>query len=145
MKFIIASFLLITAFSTHASDTSAADSSLSILPIGQYHGKTDAGVDCSVIVNEVNYPDKVITVTAIDNRLKVFKIINEGVGFLFRPYKSEFIQTERYYVTSDRTSYVDNIIRTVSAGERSLYVTVAQERTVNRDFSVKAVECVVNY
>lgn len=148
MKSILALVLLMTtvfAYTAQASDAPAASALLSILPVGQYYGVNDEGVNCSIIVNEGNFPDKVISVTAIDDKLKVFKIINENVDFLFRAHKAEFIQSERHYVSSDRTAYVDNILRTINADNRRLYVVVSQVRTVNRDVTNHTVECVINY
>lgn len=148
MKNILALVLTMStvfASAVQSSEAPATSALLSILPVGEYYGKNDEGVQCRVIVNESNYPDKVITVTAIADKLKVFKIINKDVSFLFRAHRSEFIQSERHYVSSDRTAYVDNIVRTVIAGDRLLFVVVAQSRTVNRDVSTHSVECVVNY
>lgn len=144
MKRFIAAAFLMTTFSAFGYGPSAVDTMLSILPLGTYTGTTDSGEACSVTVNEVNYPEKRIAVTVENNTNRVFKVIADGSEFAFKSYKSEFIQSERFYVNSDRSSYVDRIVRTVSAGDNRLYVVVANESTVNRDVSVEAAECVVN-
>jgi hypothetical protein len=145
MKSLIGTLFLITTFSAFGSDLGAVDSMLSILPIGTHIGQTDAGDRCSVVVNEVNFPDKVISITAIDNKNKVFKIIADGSDFLFRAHKSEFIQTDRFYVNANRNSYVERVIRTFRTGHNRLYVAVAHETTVNREVSTESVECVVSF
>ncbi|MBC7713585.1 MAG: hypothetical protein H7177_09610 [Rhizobacter sp.] len=144
MKALIAAALMIVSVSTFSAETGAVDSLLSVLPIGTYQGQDDAGNSCNVVVNDVNYPAKVLSITVSNNKSTIFKILNEGSEFLFRAYKKEFIQTDRQYVDSSRNSYVDRIIRTVIAGDNTLYVVVANEITVNRDRTVESVECVVN-
>lgn len=143
MKSLIAMALLVASFSTFAGESGSVDSFLSVLPLGKHQGSDDRGQSCSVTVTEANFPAKDISVTVENNKSRIFKIINDGSEFLFRAYKKEFIQTDRYYVDSTRNSYVDRIIRTVIAGENSLYVVVANETTVNRERVVEMVECVV--
>lgn len=143
MKSLIAAALLMVSFSTFAAEGSV-DSFLSVLPFGVHTGVDDKGQACKVSVSEANFPAKAISVQAENDKLKVFKMINDGSEFLFRAYKKEFIQTDRYYVDATRNSYVERIVRTVIAGENRLYVVVANEITVNRDRKVELVECVVN-
>lgn len=144
MKSLIATALLIASFSTFAGEASSVDSLLSVLPLGKHEGIDDRAQACSVSVTEANFPAKAISVTVENNKTKIFKTITDGSEFLFRAYKKEFIQTDRYYVDSTRSSYVDRIIRTVIAGDNSLYVVVANETTVNRERVVEMIECVVN-
>jgi hypothetical protein len=144
MKSFIAIALLMTTFSAFGNNLNAVDSFLSVLPLGNYTGATDSGEFCSITVNEVNYPEKKIAVTVANSSTRVFKLIADRSDFFFKAYKSEFIQTERFYVNADRNSYVDRVIRTVSAGANRLYVVVAHESTVNREVSVESAECVIN-
>ncbi|MBC7430128.1 MAG: hypothetical protein H7336_16050 [Bacteriovorax sp.] len=143
MKALIAAVLMIVSVSTFSAEMGSVDSLLSVLPVGSYQGQDDAGNACNVIVNDVNYPAKALSITVSNNKSTIFKIINDGSEFLFRAYKKEFIQTERQYVDSTRSSYVDRIIRTVIGGDNTLYVVVANELTVNRDRTVESVECVI--
>lgn len=144
MKSLIASALMIMSISSFGAELGSVDSFLSVLPLGTYSGKNDQGVECSISVREVNYPDKTIVVVGSNAKSKVSKVIKDGSEFLFRAYKQEFIQTDRIYVDASRNSYVDKIVRTVNAGDNRLYVVVANETTVNRDRTVESVECVVN-
>lgn len=144
MKSLIATALLLASFSTFAAEEGSVDSFLSVLPMGTHTGTDDLGRACQVTVSEANFPAKSISVQAENDKLKIFKVINDGSEFLFRAYKKEFIQTDRYYVDATRNSYVERIVRTVLAGDNRLYVVVANEITVNRDRKVELVECVVN-
>ncbi|AUN97249.1 hypothetical protein DOM21_15410 [Bacteriovorax stolpii] len=143
MKSLIATALLLASVSTFAAE-SAVDTFLSVLPLGSHSGVDDKGNACKVTVSEANFPAKAISVQAENADLKIFKVINDASEFMFRGYKKEFIQTDRYYVDSTRNSYVDRVVRTVVAGDELLYVVVANEITVNRDRKVELVECVVN-
>ena len=144
MKSLIAAALMIVSISSHANELGSVDSFLSVLPVGEYKGHDDKGAACAITVNEVNFPEKAISVTAVNDKNKVYKVIKDGSEFLFRAYKQEFIQVNRYYVDASRNSYVERIVRTVNAGDNRLYVVVAIETTVNRDRTVEAVECIVN-
>lgn len=144
MKTLIAVALIIVSFSTFSNDLGSVDSLLSVIPAGVYAGTDDKGAACNVSVSEVNFPAKALSVTLSNDKAKIFKIINDGSEFLFKAYKQEFIQTERQFVDATRTSYIDRILRTVNAGDKRLYVVVANEITINRDRTVEAIECVVD-
>lgn len=144
MKTLIAAALMIVSISSFGSELGSVDSFLSVLPVGHYDGRDDKGVECSVSVTEVNFPAKALLITATNDSGKSFKMIKDGSEFLFRGYKQEFIQTDRYYVDASRQSFVEKIVRTVNAGINRLYVVVARETTINRERTVEAVECVVN-
>lgn len=144
MKTLIAAALMMVSISSFSAELGSVDSFLSVLPVGEYSGRDDKGVDCKVAVTEVNFPAKVILVQVSNNEHKTFKMIKDGSEFLFRAYKQEFIQTDRYYVDASRNSFVERIVRTVNAGANRLYVVVARETTVNREKTAEVVECVVN-
>jgi len=141
---IISSFICsLSAFGADAN-LGSVDSLLSVLPLGSYQGTNDSGEGCNVTVSEVNYPSKSVLVIASNAQNRVFKNVMDGSEFVFRAYKKEFIQSDRYYVDSTRTSYVDRVLRTVNADEGKLYVVVANEVTISRDLTIEAVECVVS-
>lgn len=144
MKTLIAAALMMVSVSTFANERSSVDSFLSVLPVGQYAGKDDQGVECSVAVNEVNFPAKAILVTGENAKNKVTKVVKEGSEFFFRAYKKEFIQTDRYYVDASRNAYFEKIVRTLNAGENLLYVVTAIETNINGNRSTEKVECVVS-
>ena len=144
MKSLIAAALMMVSFSTFSTETSSVDTLLSVLPLGTHKGMDDLKTECTVSVNEVNFPAKVISVTIENENGKIFKIVNDGSEFVFRGYKKEFIQTDRQYVDASRNSYVERVIRTVSAGADRLFVVVANELTIDRELSVESIECVVN-
>ena len=144
MKSLVAAALMISALSAFGSEMGSVDSFLSVLPIGSYYGKDDQGVSCSISVNESNFPEKSITVSASNNNNSIFKKIVDGSEFRLRAYKIEFIQTERSYVDASRGSYIDRIVRTTSAGDNRLYVVVGNVVTDNRDVRSESVECVIN-
>lgn len=143
MKSLIATALLFASFSTYAQEAGSVDSFLSVLPLGVHQGQDERSLDCTVKVTEANFPAKAISVSIENNKSKIFKTIQDGSEFLFRPYKQEFIQADRYYIDSTRSSYVERIIRTVKAGDKSLYIVVANETTVNRETFVEMVDCIV--
>jgi hypothetical protein len=144
MKVLIAVALMIVSVSAFSAGMGAVDSLTSVLPVGSYQGKDDAGNSCRVVVNDVNFPAKTLTVTVSNDKLTIFKIINDGSEFLFRAYKKEFIQTERQYIDVSNNSFIDRIIRTTMVGDNTLYVVVSNELTENTQRTVKSVECVVN-
>jgi hypothetical protein len=135
---------MLFSVSTFSMEMGSVDSLLSVLPIGSYTGIDDAGAFCSIEVDEVNFPMKSLVVTASNQNASIFKTINDGSEFLFRVYNKEFIQVDRQYVDSTRSSYIERIIRTVIAGDKKLYVVVANELTMNRSSSVEIIDCVIN-
>ena len=143
MKRFIACVCLLSSITAFGYELNAVDAVLSVLPVGIYQGKNDLDIDCTVSVYTVNFPDNAIAVTVTDNKTRLFKVVNANSEFRFRAYKSEFIQTERFYVDANRNAYVDRILRTVDAGEGRLYVVVGHESTVNRDVRQETAECVV--
>ena len=143
MKTFIAAALMIVSISSFGAELGSVDSFLSVLPVGSYNGRDDKGVDCTVSVTEVNFPEKALLVTATNNEHRAFKGIKDGSEFSFKAYKQEFIQTDRYYVDASRNSFVEKIVRTVNAGANRLYVVVARETTINRERTAEVVECVV--
>jgi hypothetical protein len=144
MKKLITAALMMVSISSFGNELGSVDSFLSVLPLGNYSGRDDKGVMCSVLVSEVNFPAKALLITASSNQNTSFKVIKDGSEFAFRAYKQEFIQTDRYYIDASRNSYVEKIVRTVNAGKNRLYVVVARETTINREHTVEAVECVVS-
>ncbi len=151
MKKILIAASLVLSFSLFAQQEnsnpsiSSVDSFLSVLPLGTHTGVNELGAKCSVVVSEVNFPEKAISVSVIKGNHRIFKTINEGSEFFFRIGRKEFIQSERYYVDDTRKSYVDRIVRTVLADDQKLFVVVANEITVNRERFVEALECIVNF
>lgn len=145
MKSAIAILSIVSSFSVFGMEPGSVDALLSVLPLGTHSGVNDSGEKCSVMVSEVNFPSKALSISAINANNRVFKKIMDGSEYLFRAYKQEFIQSDRYYVDSTRSAYVDRVIRTVNAGSGKLYVVIANEVTVNRDLAIEAVDCVINF
>lgn len=143
MKTIFALMITALSFSSFGLEMGAVDSLLSVLPLGEYSGANDLGEACSVLVKEVNYPEKSISVTVSNKQTNIFRIVNDGEEFRFRAYKQEFIQTKRQYIDASRNSYQDKIIRTVGANDNKLYVVVANDLMVNGTYSSEAMECVI--
>lgn len=144
MKTLIAAALMIVSVSTFANERSSVDSFLSVLPVGLYAGKDDQGVGCSISVNEVNFPEKAILITAEKSKSKVTKMVKEGSEFIFKAFKQEFIQTDRYFVDDSRIAYYDKIVRTINAGDKLLYVVVAVDTYISGTRASDKVECVVD-
>lgn len=148
-KFIIAAFLL--SFSIFASEDGSdriigpVDNFLSILPLGTHNGVDEIGSQCSVIVEEVNYPEKVISVSVLNGNHRIFKTIKEDSEFFIRLGSKEFIQSDRFFVDDTRSSYVDRIVRTALADDNKLFVIVANEVTINRERFVDALSCLVKF
>lgn len=144
--FITAALLMVTvsSFANDTNERSSVDSFLSILPIGEYQGKSDSGVECLISVDEVNFPEKAILITGKNSQNKVTKTVKEGSEFFFRAYKKEFIQTDRYFVDASRSAYFEKVVRTVSAGDDLLYVVVALDTNINGNNSSEKVECVIS-
>ena len=144
MKKLITLAIMITSFSTFANNMGSVDSFLSVLPLGTFKGVDDLGISCSVSVYEVNFPAKAIAVEVNKRNMKIMKVISEGSDFRYIAYKKEFVQMDKYFVDSTRSSYVERVIRTVLAGDKQQYVIVSNEIVVNRERTVNAVDCVVN-
>jgi hypothetical protein len=115
----------------------------SILKPGIYNGTNDAG-DCSIIVNEVNFPRLAYNVTAKDSEGEFSKLVDDDSIFAFRPWKREFIQSDRIYIDSDQINYQEKILRTFGFAEGKLYVVVAESTSVDREFQVAKVECEIS-
>lgn len=144
MKTLIIAALMMVSVSTFAGERSSVDSFLSVLPVGQYQGRDDSGVECKISVNEVNFPKKAILITGESSKNKVTKMVKEGSEFFFKAYKKEFIQADRYYADASRSSYFEKIVRTVNAGDNLLYVVTALETNLNGSRTTEKVECVVS-
>ena len=139
---IIAVLICITA-TVSAFEKGPVDSFLSVLPLGQYKGFDESGNECSIIVKEVNYPDKAILITGTNLKNKVSKMVEEGSVFLLKAYKKEFIQTNRYYLDNSKNTYYEKIVRTINAGENLLYVVTALETNLNGRMKIEKIECIV--
>lgn len=143
MKVLIAAALMILSVPTFSAETSSVDSFLSVLPFGTYQGNDGFGSACHVTVSALNDAGKALSVSVSNSKSTQFKVINDGSEFYFKNYRKEFIQTDRQFTDSTKTSYVDKTIRTMIAGENTLYVIVATEVTQNTELPVKSVECVI--
>ena len=145
MKSMFVAVLILISASAFAVEKGPVDSFISVLPLGQYNGIDEGGDRCSVIVSEVNYPDKAILITGANLKNKVSKMIEEGSAFLLRAYRKEFLQTNRYYVKNSKNSYYEKTVRTIEAGDNLLYVVTALETNMNGRLKVEKVECIINY
>lgn len=125
-------------------ESSASQKFLSYLPQGQYTGLSDAGVDCTVSVSEVNFPKKDILVQVREGGVELSKLIAEHSDFAHKDYKREFIQTDRSFIGASTGNFVERIVRTVSAGTNAQYVVVSYAVTLNRHRDVQTAECVIN-
>lgn len=147
MKILLAlvlSFAAVSAFADGVGST-ATEKITSYLPVGYYEGKNDQGANCTVLVSEVNYPDKDIQVRVMDGTLDLAKLIEENSAFGYKDYKKEFVQVERNLIGNDSYNYVERVLRTVLAGDRKLYVVVSYSLVINRNRDTQTAECVVNY
>ena len=144
MKILLALAICLTSFGSFAANTTAVDKLTAYLPIGSYSGKTDQGVACLVFVSEVNYPDNDIQVRVIEGSHDLTKLVAAGSEFSYKDFKKEFIQTERTLINDDDTTYVERIIRTVSAGNKRQYVVVAFNTVINTQSDNQVAECIIN-
>ncbi len=143
MKTIFIAVLIIISASVSAVEIGPVDSFLSVLPLGLYKGFDESGNQCSITVNEVNYPEKAILITGINLKNKVSKMIERDSVFLLKAYKKEFIQANRYYLDSSKNSYYEKIVRTLNAGENLLYIVTAVETNLNGKLKIDKIECKV--
>lgn len=143
MRKIFFTVLMIFSASSFAAEKGSVDSFLSVLPLGQYRGFDESGDQCSIIVSEVNFPDKAILITGISYNNKVTKMIDEGSDYFLKSYNKEFIQTIRYYVDTHKNDYYEKIVRTQKAGDNLLYVVTAVETNVLKKLIIEKVECIV--
>lgn len=144
MRIILAALLSLVVFSSLANAGDAVGRFTSYLPIGSYSGVNDQGVSCNVTVEEVNYPDKAISVRVVAGETDLSKLIEANSIFGYKDFKREFVQTSREQVGSDSTNYVERIVRTVSAGDHKQYVVVSYSTIMNTDRNDQIAECVVN-
>ena len=143
MKTILIAALMLISASVYAVEKGPIDYFLSVLPLGQYIGFDESGNQCSVEVNEVNYPEKTILITGINLKNKVSKMIEKDSAFLLRAFRKEFIQTNRYYLANSKNSYYEKTVRTINAGEKLLYIVTALETNLNGKLQIDKVECKV--
>lgn len=124
--------------------TGAVDSFLGILPLGTYQGQDDDGKKCEVGVYKLDSHERAIAIVATDWEIEAVKTLTDDSEFYLKDYKKEFIRTEKLKISTDGSNYKENVIRTVIAGDRKLYVVVSNSIILNRKRISQTVECVVN-
>ncbi|MDO9183604.1 MAG: hypothetical protein Q7U04_14415 [Bacteriovorax sp.] len=146
MKILLALVLSLSAITLSAAvrEPTASQKLLSYLPLGFHSGQNDLGEECSVFVNEVNYPKRDVQVSVMVKKTNLTKLIEEDSRFGYKDYKKEFVQTERSVIGTDSNSYVERILRTSIVDAKKLYVVVSYSVVVNRDRDVQVAECIVN-
>lgn len=146
MKFLLLLslvFSLSTAFANQ-KEPSASQKFLSYLPEGLHKGISDTGIDCTVVVAEVNFPKRDVLVKVREGELELSKLISEHSDFAYKDHKREFIQTDRSFIGAGSANFVERIVRTVKAREYSQYIVISYAVNLNRQRDVKTAECIIN-
>ncbi len=144
MKVLVALTLSILCLNSYAKPVSVVDKLTSYLPVGLYEGRNDRGEFCSVLVSEVNFPKRDITVRVMNPKTDLTKLVEENSEAGYKDYKREFIQTETNLIGSDSSQYVERILRTVTAGANKQYVVVSWSIVSNRERQTETAECIVD-
>ncbi len=118
----------------------AVDTFKTILRPGVYKGEAFLG-ECTVIVEDVNFPDNAISVTVNQNGVEVFKVFNDDALFAVNKERQFFFQTDRIYIGANKKSYVEKILKTVQTAEGALNVTVAETLVVATNYEERIAEC----
>jgi hypothetical protein len=144
LPFFLATIALFTQF-VYANGLGAVDDLTSFLKIEMHSGLNSEG-QCLVLVEPGNTSGKrSIKVTVSDNRSTNSKIIIDGSDYRIFSDRHEFIQSDRIFTNHDRTNYNENILRTIDADSKKLYVVVANETVRNTETTyLSATECVID-
>jgi len=95
MKVLVALTLSFLCLSSFAKSISAVDRLTSYLPVGFYEGRNDRGEFCSVLVSEVNFPKRDISVRVMNPKSDLTKLVEENAECGGRDYLRECYLTEK--------------------------------------------------
>jgi hypothetical protein len=137
MKLVV---LCLTLFLSINGYAKAVDTFKTILKPGIYKGEAFLG-ECTVIVEEVNFPDNAISVTVNQNGVEVFKLFNNDALFAVNNERQFFFQTDRIYIGANKKSYVEKILKTVQTTDGALNVLVAETLVVATNYEERIAEC----
>jgi hypothetical protein len=153
MKLILALAFTVVSFSAFAAGT--IEKLTSILSIKTHHGTNEHG-DCTIRVQQVNYPMKSVTVTATDNVRETFKLVEDDStyqecsrnrsGGMNCGREKYFLQSDVYYIDDQQSSYIEKILRTSLSGtnEGKLNVIVSDFTSIGGYITEEKVECDIN-
>jgi hypothetical protein len=153
MKLILALTFTVVSFSSFAAGT--VDKLTSILSIGTHNGTNDQG-DCTIKVQQVNYPTKSVTVTATDNVQETFKLVEDDStyqscsrnrsGGMNCGREKYFLQSDVYYIDDQQSAYIEKVLRTSLSGtdEGKLNVIVSDFTSIGGYVTEEKVECNIN-
>jgi hypothetical protein len=141
------SFLLIAILSiatTNLWAEGAVSALKSILSTTTYHGVNEFG-ECTVIVNEVNFPSLALNVTINSKNGTSSKLIDDKAVYASRCSNKSFFQSNRTQI-NDNGDYLDKYIRTYGLEDaHHLLVLIGEFSIVETQYNEKSVECELVY
>lgn len=133
-------FLLSMNVSAQLVDLNAVEAFQMIIKPGIYYGKNDLNESCYASI-EKDGADLIVTV--LTDTSFASKVIFSRDEYAFRIHRNEFLQIERNYI--DDQSYIEKVVRTLTAGDRKLYIVASEQAVYGRESLSTQAECVVNY
>lgn len=128
MKFFAFALLLISSFSSHASEFDATEALIRTLPLGVYSGVTPQGSEtCSV---EVKNTPQGILVTATKGNEQVSRSVGYGTVYRWNRAQRLFLSSDNFY-RGDVSEEV--VLRTIAIDRTTQFVVVSHTRTMGRD------------
>ncbi len=142
MKKLMSLLALSLSFNSPAQlvELNAVDAFQMIIKPGIYHGKNDLNENCHATI-EKDGSDLIITV--LTETSYASKTIYARDEYAFRINRNEFLQIERNYI--DDQSYIEKVVRTLTAGNRKLYIVASEQSVYGHDSLSNQAECVINY
>jgi hypothetical protein len=139
VKSILLGFILTISFSNAFADN-AVDAFKSILPPGEYKGNAFTG-ECTVLVEEVNYPEFAFNVTVKAAGDEMFKVFNDKAIYAVNVGKKFFLQTDRTLFGTSHQHYIEKVVRTMQNNDDTLNVKVAEIIVIANSYDENMLEC----
>lgn len=137
MKYFILSLILI-GFTVSASELSAPQALLSLIPPGHYSGLTPKGKACLV---KIQLQNNEVTISANDDHNSRESTIKSNALYRWNVANRSFLST----VKRNFEHYsLENIFRTLAVTENTQYIVVADIFTKGRKREEVSVECIIH-
>ena len=140
MKVIVATLVLMLTTSNLFAFNGAVDAFTHILPPGEYKGNALHG-ECTVKVEEVNFPKQDIKITVSNNGLTLFKLVESNSVYAINVGRKFFLQSDRTHIGPNQQHYVERFVKTVMNREEQLNVMVSEIYVIANGYEEQTVEC----
>jgi len=140
MKVLLTTLVLCLASSNTFAFSSAVEALRAILPPGEYKGNALHG-ECSVKVEEVNFPKQDIKVTVTSDGVSLFKLVEENSVYAINVGRKFFLQSDRTLIGKNQEHYVERLVKTVTNRDDQLNVLVSEIYVIANGYEERTVEC----